>query len=102
MFHLRVISKAAITPNVAGMETAWREKEAETLPASRTQQLPRGRLRQMEHPEPTESLVRRRAAADLEASGQVHTRTCAKCGRWAWFRMEEGGWARCSKCGRYT
>ena len=52
--------------------------------------------------ETTESLGNRRADEDRDPSGDIHTRTCARCGRRAWFRIEEGGWARCSKCGRYA
>jgi ribosomal protein L37AE/L43A len=57
---------------------------------------------EFEPPEAMESLGNRRAAADRELSGDIHTRTCAKCGRRAFFRIEEGGWARCSACGRYA
>ena len=101
MFHLRVISKAAITPSVTH-GNRLESREVGTVPATKTQPLARGRLLQVEHPEPTEALSKRRPAADLETSGEVHTRTCARCGRRARFRMEQGGWARCSKCGRYA
>lgn len=56
----------------------------------------------VERLEATQSLGKRRAAADREPSAGIQVRTCAKCGRRASFRLEEGGWSRCSRCGRYA